>query len=508
MGLKVVDGDVYVSEKHAADRARSTPTATRSPTSTSTVATWPFGGNFHEFAFGLLYQDGFFYLNLSVVDQLRRRDHQPAAGAEPRHHDQGQQGHRRGRPTSPAACAPRTASAGARRAASSSPTTRAAGCRRRSWCTSSRAGSSTTTLNPAGPFDASPVTQPVLWMPQNEIANSPSTPLYMTSGLYAGQFAHRRRHLRRPAARRTWRRSTASTRARCSGMTQGLEAGVSEVSLGPDGAIYVGGLGAGGNWGQAGKLSYGLQKLTPNGSNTFDMLGDAGAVATGFEIEYTQPLSAATADRPGHEVPGQAVALRADRRLRRPEGRRGDADGHLGDAVAPTARRSPSHRRPAGRPGRAHPLAAAVRLRRPASRCGAPRPGTRSTPSPAGRARARGPAPTASTRPRTACSPAPPASPPTTPATPASASSTASDRRLGHHFDVVAPRAGAYDLCCATPTARTRSRTGEEDEPLRRRSAPDDLLPPLGDWKTWGTHTVRVNLPAGVNTVGDRLRDR
>ena len=55
-------------------------------------------------------------------------------------------------------------------------------------------------------------------------------------------------------------------------LTQGLEAGVAEVNLGPDGAIYVGGLGAGGNWGQAGKLTYGLQKLTPNGANTFDML--------------------------------------------------------------------------------------------------------------------------------------------------------------------------------------------------------------------------------------------
>ena len=55
-------------------------------------------------------------------------------------------------------------------------------------------------------------------------------------------------------------------------MTQGLEAGVSEVNLGPDGAIYVGGLGAGGNWGQTGKLQYGLQKLTPNGSNAFDIL--------------------------------------------------------------------------------------------------------------------------------------------------------------------------------------------------------------------------------------------
>jgi hypothetical protein len=48
-------------------------------------------------------------------------------------------------------------------------------------------------------------------------------------------------------------------------MTQGLESGVSRISLGPDGAIYTGGIGSEGNWGQAGKLKYGLQKLSRSG---------------------------------------------------------------------------------------------------------------------------------------------------------------------------------------------------------------------------------------------------
>jgi hypothetical protein len=77
-------------------------------------------------------------------------------------------------------------------------------------------------------------------------------------------------------------------------LTQGLEAGVSEVSLGPDGAIYVGGLHGGGNWGQDGKLSFGLQKLSPNANSTFDILAMR-ALPTGFELEYTQPISASTA---------------------------------------------------------------------------------------------------------------------------------------------------------------------------------------------------------------------
>ena len=80
MGIKVVDGVVYVSEKQRLT-GWSTPTATRWPTSTETVATWPFGGNFHEFAFGLLYQDGFFYLNLSVSINYGGATTEPAAGS-------------------------------------------------------------------------------------------------------------------------------------------------------------------------------------------------------------------------------------------------------------------------------------------------------------------------------------------------------------------------------------------------------------------------------------------
>ena len=71
-------------------------------------------------------------------------------------------------------------------------------------------------MTPAGPFESQPVTQPVLWMPQNEIANSPSTPLYMSSGSTPVSSSS----VTSPTAAcsgRTWRRSTASTRARCSG---------------------------------------------------------------------------------------------------------------------------------------------------------------------------------------------------------------------------------------------------------------------------------------------------
>lgn len=42
-------------------------------------------------------------------------------------------------------------------------------------------------MNPDGPFDDQPVTKPALWLPQNEIANSPSTPMQLKKGPFAGQ---------------------------------------------------------------------------------------------------------------------------------------------------------------------------------------------------------------------------------------------------------------------------------------------------------------------------------
>ena len=103
-GHQDVDGKLYVSEKYRLTELTDT-NGDGITDSASTVATWPFGGNFHEFAFGLLYEEDYFYVNLLRRHQPRRRDHRPAAGAEPRHAPEDRPGHRRGRRTSPAACA-------------------------------------------------------------------------------------------------------------------------------------------------------------------------------------------------------------------------------------------------------------------------------------------------------------------------------------------------------------------------------------------------------------------
>ena len=73
----------------------------------------------------------------------------------------------------------------------------------------------------------------------------------------------------------------------------------------------------------------------------------------------------------------------------------------------------------------------------------------------------------------------------------------------GVTVDVVAPRAGAYDLVL-------RYANGPNPQPNQAKKMSlyigeerqQILLPPFADWKTWGTYTAQVTLPAGVTRVG------
>ena len=143
-------------------------------------------------------------------------------------------------------------------------------------------------------------------------------------------------------------------------MTQGLESGITHLLLEDDGSIIVGGLGAGGNWGQTGKLQFGLQKLVPNGTETFD-IQKMELAEGGFDLTYTKPLSDATLAAAGRQVRGAAVDLRADGGLRRPQGRRGDADRHRRVGLVRPQDGLAEDRRPQAQPRRVRALAAAVR---------------------------------------------------------------------------------------------------------------------------------------------------
>lgn len=290
MGIAVVDGMVYVAQKHELTELRDTD-GDQVLDVRRTVATWPFGGNFHEFAFGLLYRGGNFYLNLSVSinEGGATTDPQPVGG-------RGTSivvNRRTGKVTTVAGGLRTPNGIGWGPGGDLYVTDNQGG-----WLPSSKllkieeGAFYNHYTNPDGRFDDQPVTRPVLWLPQNQIANSPSTPVLLKSGPYRGQMLIG--DVTYGGLQRAFLETVhGQEQGAVFRHTQGLEAGVNEVSIGPDGAVYVGGLGADGNWGQEGKLRFGLQKLTPNGTSVFDMK-TMRATPTGFKIEYTEPLADAT----------------------------------------------------------------------------------------------------------------------------------------------------------------------------------------------------------------------
>jgi hypothetical protein len=143
-------------------------------------------------------------------------------------------------------------------------------------------------IKPAGAFEEGYPAPPAVWLPYGVVSKSPTQPAYMRAGPYAGQFFFgdiafgvvRRVALEKVDGQ--WQGCVL----RFSG---GFEAGVHRMLAGPDGSLYLGGLGNGDiqNWGWRGKLS-GLQRMKPNGKPVFEILA-VHALKGGFELVFTAP---------------------------------------------------------------------------------------------------------------------------------------------------------------------------------------------------------------------------
>lgn len=129
---------------------------------------------------------------------------------------------------------------------------------------------------------------PICWFPQGEIGNSTSQPAAFDYGPYKGQMIVG--DVTHGGLKRVYmERVNGRLQGTAFRMTQGLEAGINRVIIGPDKAIYVGGIGSTGNWGQEGKERFGLQRLAYNNKPTFEMLAVRPA-KNGAEIELTEPI--------------------------------------------------------------------------------------------------------------------------------------------------------------------------------------------------------------------------
>jgi cytochrome c len=141
------------------------------------------------------------------------------------------------------------------------------------------------------------VTPPAVWLPQGEIGNSPTQPVAIELGPWAGQLLVA--DVTHGGIKRVFLEEVAGVlQGAVFRFSQGFEAGLNRMVWGPDGALYVGGIGSNGNWGQIGKVRFGLQRLRYTGSPVLEMLA-VRLLPGGLELEFTQPLAGDAGGAPG-----------------------------------------------------------------------------------------------------------------------------------------------------------------------------------------------------------------
>ncbi len=295
LGLCVVDDEIYVLQKqeltHLIDHTGDGIIDEYRCVSSG----WPVSPNFHEFAFGLVHHDGRFYANLAIAIDPGGRSTDPQVP-------------QRG---SVIAISPggsyEVVAHGLR-----TPNGIGFGVNGDIFLTDNQGdwlpvskllplersafyGSRAVIGDEA---DGLVVTPPAAWLPQGEIGNSPTNPVRLDVGPYRNQMLHG--DVTHGGLKRTFLEKIDGVyQGAVFRFSQGFEGGVNRTARAQAGQFYVGGIGSTGNWGQAGKQRFGLQRIDYNGASTFEMLA-VRAMSNGLEIEFTTPLASGVGWEPSH----------------------------------------------------------------------------------------------------------------------------------------------------------------------------------------------------------------
>ncbi|MBK7948173.1 MAG: DUF1080 domain-containing protein [Deltaproteobacteria bacterium] len=141
--------------------------------------------------------------------------------------------------------------------------------------------------------DPARVTPPTLWLPQNEIGNSPTQPVVPTAGPYAGHVLFGdvfNGGLKRAVLEEVggvWQGAAFH-------FSGGLAAPVNRLVEAPDGSLVAGEIGSPGNWGEYGKPWYGLERLAFGDEAAFEPMRVA-LRPGGFDVVLSRPLAAGVA---------------------------------------------------------------------------------------------------------------------------------------------------------------------------------------------------------------------
>jgi cytochrome c len=298
LGVKVVGDTIYVMQKQEITRLIDTDGDDIIDEYQTLCDDWLVSANFHEFGFGLAYKDGFFYATLATAINPG------GASTQPQIQDRGKaiKINKNTGEMSFVASGLRTPNGvgvgykGEIFVADNQgdwlPASKIVHVREGAWFGSH-------SVDPIGTKDRKE-DLPVVWLPQDEIGNSPSTPLAIDLGPYKGQMIHG--EVTHGGVKRVFVEEVNGKLQGCVfRFIQGLEAGINRIAWGPDGSLYAGGIGNGGNWGQNGKQWYGLQRLKYNNKSTFEMLA-VRARTNGLEIEFTEPLGYEADNKALYEV--------------------------------------------------------------------------------------------------------------------------------------------------------------------------------------------------------------
>ena len=286
LGLKVVDKEIYIMQKQELTRLVDTNKDDIIDEYQTVCNGWKVSANFHEFAFGLVYKDGYFYGTLATAINPG------GASTKPQIQDRGKVVR-----ISKKDGSFELISKGLR-----TPNGINFGVdneifiadNQGDWLPASKivhlqegAFYGSRSVDFEGTANIKEML-PVVWLPQDEIGNSPSQPAKLNVGPYKNQMIHG--DVTHGGIKRVFaEKINGNYQGAVFRFTQGLEAGVNRLTWGPDGSLYVGGVGSTGNWQHPGKLGYGLQRLTFNNKITFEMLA-VRAKSNGIEIEFTEPL--------------------------------------------------------------------------------------------------------------------------------------------------------------------------------------------------------------------------
>ncbi len=285
LGIEVVNGEIYVLQKQELTKLIDLDGDEIIDEYKVVCNSWSVSADFHEFAFGLVYKDGYFYVTLSMAMRLKPEEKQlPDRGKTIKISKDGSF---------------EEVNFGLR-----TPNGIGLGIDNEIFITDNQGQ-----WLPAnklihvkkgeyhGMFwgwlsknTAPEMAMPAIWLPEHEIGNSPSEPVLIPQGTYKGQMLHG--DVTFGGINRDFlEKINGQYQGAVFRFSQGFEAGVNRLRWGPNGDLYVGEVGMmGGGWSWNNRLS-GLQCLKFNSKSTFEMLS-VKAKSNGFEIEFTQARKA------------------------------------------------------------------------------------------------------------------------------------------------------------------------------------------------------------------------